>query len=219
MILLFLIFISFLINNPSTINQSDAYLVDDFTVPLQEEWQGRDKGFEIVYKIVDSPDNSYLSAKSIDSDNFIVKRITVDITEYPYLNWRWRIKTLPLEGDESKKEKCDVAASISLVLNANKFLPKSIKYSWSSTLNKGLSSCSPFAIWPSRCDISVVESGDSLMNKWVYEKVNVLEDYKRFYKKSKVKKKLIRAIVIMTDSDNTSSLSEADYDDIYFSKS
>jgi hypothetical protein len=53
----------------------------------------------------------------------------------------------------------------------------------------------------------------------VTEKINVLEDYKRFYNKKAIMSRKIHAIVIMSDSDNTKSISEADYDDIYFSKS
>ena len=50
------------------------------------------------------------------------------------------------------------------------------------------------------------------------EKINVLADYKQFYNLAEVDTKVIYAIVIMTDSDNTQTLSAADYDDIYFSK-
>jgi len=70
----------------------------------------------------------------------------------------------------------------------------------------------------SGADIIVVESGEALKGEWIHEKVNVLEDYKRLYNKNKVDSYYIEAFVIMTDSDNTNSLSAADYDDIFFSK-
>ena len=116
------------------------------------------------------------------------------------------------------RDSCDVAASIAVTLNTNQLLPKSIKYSWSSTLEKDSLTESPFAYWPSSCNIRVVESGAEKLGKWQSEKINVLADYKQFYNLKKVDAKIVYAIVIMTDSDNTQTVSAADYDDIYFSK-
>lgn len=192
--------------------------IDHFDNNFDNNWKGRKCGFEKIYKLKEENGNQFLSATSKDSDNFIIKEIDVDIVKYPYLNWKWRVNTLPVCGDESIKGKCDVSASIAVVLNASRLFPKSIKYSWSTTLRKGSFSKSPYAIWPSRSDIYVVESGDQNLKKWKSEKINVLSHYKQLYKEDKVKSKVIKALVIMTDSDNTGTLSEADYDDIFFSK-
>lgn len=195
----------------------DTVEVDDFSSKLENNWKGRSCGFEKIYNVKESNGNKYLSAKSIGSDNFIIKEIKVDIVKYPYLNWKWRVNTLPVAGDESRKEKCDVGASIAVVLNNSKICPKSIKYSWSTTLKKGSFSKSPYAMWPSRSDIYIVESGDQNLKTWKTEKINVLEHYMKLYKEKNLKSKEIKALVIMTDSDNTGTLSEADYDDIFFS--
>ena len=192
--------------------------VDDFEDMENADWNGRSKGHEKIYKVKSDPKGNFLSAKSQNSDNFILKEIKVDLVQYPYLNWKWRALVLPVEGDESVKGKCDVAASISVVLNASKWHPKSIKYSWSTTMTKGTFSKSPYAYWPARTDIFIVESGIEKTDIWVSEKINVLDHYKELYKDHKIKSKVIEAIVIMTDSDNTDSQSQADYDEIYFSK-
>jgi len=203
---------------PLDLPQTDRVAIDNFDDALSESWRGRYSDFATTYTIKSEADNRYLAASSEKSDNFIIKAIKVDISQYPYINWRWRARTLPVAGDESVKNKCDVTASISIVLNKSKLLPKSIKYSWSSTLAKGTQTSSPYAIWPSRCDVLVKESGSDLAGQWITEKVNLLEDYQRLYKKKRVKSKFVYALVIMTDSDNTGTLAEADYDDIFFSK-
>lgn len=195
-----------------------TYLVDDFEMGLTEDWKGRYADHEAIYQIGKEKNNQFLSATSSDSDNLIVKKIEVDLVKYPYLNWKWRATTLPKNGDESVKENCDVAASIAVILNTNRFFPKSIKYSWSSTLEKNSLTESPFAFWPSSCDIRVMESGDENLGAWQTEKINVLADYKKFNNLTTIDSKITYAIVIMTDSDNTQTLSAADYDDIYFSK-
>jgi len=211
-------FLSSWANHSSQNVSENRYLVDNFNEDLSSSWRGRYDDYNSIYTIESTDDNSYLSANSIQTDNFIIKAIDVDLVEYPYLNWRWRAHTLPVEGDESIKAKCDVAASIAVVLNKSRIIPKSIKYSWSTSLTQDSLTKSPFAFWPSRCDIRVMQSGSEESGIWVHEKVNVLEDYKLFYNKNRVKSKTANAIVILTDSDNTKSLSKADYDDIYFSK-
>jgi len=203
---------------PNPPQNRSTYIVDNFEMGLTDEWTGRHTGHEVIYQIKTQKDNQYLSAKSTNSDNLIVKKIEVDLVEYPYLNWKWRATTLPKNGDESVKASCDVAASIAVILNTNQFFPKSIKYSWSSTLEKNSLTESPFAFWPSSCDIRVMESGDENLGVWKREKINVLADYKRVNNLTSVDSKVIYAIVLMTDSDNTQTLSAADYDDIYFSK-
>lgn len=138
--------------------------------------------------------------------------------EFPYLNWKWRAKSLPASGDESEKEYCDAAASIAVVLKLSKWRPRSIKYTWSTTLVSGMETHSPYAFWPSRTDIIVLKSGINRLGEWQVEKRNILNDYLSLYGEESVESLVIEAIVIMTDSDNTKSLSAADYDNIFFSK-
>lgn len=217
-------FISFLLTillsqiNASQPPQNENYIVDNFNKNLAPTWKGRHSNFKEVYQIKTENNNQFLSAKSINSDNLIVKKIEVDLVKYPYLNWKWRVNNLPEKGDESVKQYCDVAASVAVILNTNRFFPKTIKYSWSTTLKKNSITESPFAFWPAQCDVRIVESGAANKGKWQTEKVNILADYKAFYNLSAVDSKIVYAIVIMTDSDNTQTLSAADYDAIYFSK-
>ena len=210
-----LILLSFI---QSAFSDAEVLKVEDFDEQIEDSWVGRHEDFDDVYSIADEGDERFLTAVANGSDNLIVKKVKVDITEYPYLNWRWRAHTLPEGGDESVKKTCDAAASVAVVLNKSKILPKSIKYTWSTTLAKDSLIKSPYAFWPARCDIRVIDSGSEHIGEWRTVKVNLLEDYKHFYKKKDVKSKHVRAIVIMTDSDNTGSSSSADYDQFYFSK-
>ncbi|MFK7978932.1 MAG: DUF3047 domain-containing protein [Saprospiraceae bacterium] len=198
--------------------QNEKYVVDNFNTNLTQNWKGRHANFEDIYQIKTENNKQFLSAKSINSDNLIVKKIEVDLVEYPYLNWKWRAHHLPENGNESVKQYCDAAASVAIILNTNRFFPKTIKYSWSTTLKKHSVTESPFAFWPAQCDVKIVQSGAENVGQWQTEKVNVLADYKKFYNLKEVDSKMVYAIVIMTDSDNTQTLSAADYDAVYFSK-
>jgi len=190
----------------------------DSSIP--KSWKGRTSLAKKYYRTAihkKRKKDKYLKVDNLNSDMFIIKKLNIDIVKYPYLNWKWRVRKLPVGGNESIKNKADNGASITVVLVASKWKPKSIKYSWSTTLKKGTVTKSPYCIWPAKCDIVVMRSGKKLKNKWVYEKRNVAEDYKKFYNDFGVKSYKIEALVIMSDSDNTKSVSAADYDNIYFS--
>ena len=197
-------------------------MIEDFETnqsgEFPEHWKGRKKKAKQFYRVADEVNNKYLEAHTKDSHMFVIKKAEVDIAQYPYLNWKWRPNIFPPDGDETVKKKCDVVASVNVVLVAVKWKPKTIKYSWSTTLPVGTRSRSPFSKWPARADIVVIRSGIGDQEGWITEKVNVLEDYKKLYKKESVESFEIGAIVLMSDSDNTGSESAADYDDIYFSR-
>jgi len=185
---------------------------------LPSDWHLRRQSDVREYEVRSEDGNHYLHAATSSSDMMVVKKISVDIVQYPFVTWRWRVHELPANGDESVKQYCDVPASVSFVTNRTKLLPKSIKYTWSSTLPVGTVTESPFAFWPARTDIIVIDSGTDKQGQWVTVKRNILKDYKQLYGKTKVKSKKLTAIAIMSDSDNTGTAAIADYDEIVFSK-
>lgn len=75
----------------------DIIWVDNFDQSkinqLPADWKGRKKKASKYYKVVHAnPDSSnhVLSAHTKDSDMFIIKKVKVDIAQYPFLNWKWR---------------------------------------------------------------------------------------------------------------------------------
>jgi len=221
--MLFIIF--FLISTHQRFARSkNTIYIDSFQSSKENKfplrWVGRGKKAFDFYKVVKEKltHNKYLKVVNINSDMMILKKKKIDIVKYPFLNWKWRTHKYPPQGNESVKKYCDSVASVYVILYASKWRPKSIKYSWSTTLTKGTITKSPYCVWPAQCDIVILRSGKRLKEKWIFEKRNVLTDYKRFYKKENVESFIIDGIVIMSDSDNTHSIVEADYDSIYFSK-
>ena len=223
--------VSFVVVNLPLRGGSIRFWIDDFensqVGKMPQNWKGRSneakKYYVVAEELVRGKKNKYLKVDNIKTAQFILKLSKVDIVKYPFLNWRWRVRVLPPNGDESVKKYCDVPASINVVLEDGRILgmipkPKTIKYSWSSTLKVNTITRSPFAYWPSRCDIIVLRSGPRLKGRWIREKRKVLRDYKKFYKLQKVDSKIIDLVTIMSDADSTGKVSAADYDDIYFSK-
>jgi hypothetical protein len=83
-----------------------------------------------------------------------------------------------------------------------------LEYVWDKNLPEGAIMTSPYF---KNIKIIVAESGEKNLGNWVYEKRNVYEDFKKAFSR---KPPEVGAIAIMTDTDNTTSTAEANYDEI-----
>lgn len=136
----------------------------------------------------------------------------INIYETPILSWRVRAENLPENANEEDKDRNDSVASIYVVFDMGhvlfKKVPKSIRYTWSSTLKEGTELSKFFG----NQKIIVVESGKQKVGQWVTFKRNIVEDYRRLFEDNPPRNPL--AILILSDGDSTGSYVEADYDDI-----
>jgi hypothetical protein len=179
----------------------------DGTFP--EGWKSRGgKGSE-VYR-VRSNHEAYLEANAIDSAVTIAKEFEYDLKEYPFLKWQWRVLEYPQGGDERFKGTGDSAAAIYVIFEG-RFRPDNVKYVWSSSLPLGTTTESPYS---SKTKIVVLRNQSSHLGEWVSESVNVYADYKRLFGQEP---KLVQAIGLMSDSDNTQSKAVAHYRGIMIS--
>ncbi len=164
------------------------------------------------YFVLKEDENKFLRyyGTSANHLNFPLVNKDVDIYETPILSWRWRVWNLP-EG-ASEKDENDVAASIYVVFDLGHVLwrevPKSIRYTWSSTLPEGTELPKFFG----NQKIVVLESGKDGLGEWKTFERNIVEDYKRLFGDSPPETPL--AILILSDADDTGSVAKADYDDI-----
>ena len=168
-----------------------------------EGWKSRGGDGSKVYT-VKTDRGSYLEAKAIHSAISIAKKFEYDLKEYPFLSWQWRVLELPIGGDERYKKTGDSAAAI-YVIFPGYLRPDNIKYVWSASLPIGTTTKSPYN---SKTKVIVLRSESSPVGVWVSEKVNVYEDYKRLFGREP---KPVKAIGLMSDSDNTKSSAIANY--------
>ncbi len=193
---------------------SSSIIVDDFNVEIvnsfPSSWKAASKKGSTLYKILEENANRYLNINVTDDSINIAKEIEWDLKQHPLLQWRWRIHKEPLGADPRNESTHDCAAAVYvLIKNGLSPLPKYIKYIWCNSLESG----TRFFFKKNRA-IVVMRGKDDNLSEWYKETRNVLEDYKYFYGDKKPK---IKGISILSDSNNTHSESEADYDDIIIS--
>jgi len=208
--ILFLLFVPAKADNDRLIIESFSSGVDEKGVPLG--WELKEKEGSPIIKLEKEDDIYALHLISEQGSFGLTKKINIDIKEYPYINFRWKVMELPENGDFRKKETDDQAAQIYIAFGTFRLTAKIVGYLWDNKAPKLTTGVSP--AW-SRTRLIVLESGPEKIGEWVCERRNIYDDYKELFKKEPSGAKLISLYI---NSQHTKSRAESYFGEIYFSK-
>ena len=170
------------------------------------------------YQFVDNgPNDHYLHLRSGSDNSFTVGyEPKFNVKEYPWLEWDWKMITLPKGGDVRWKERDDEAGQMCVVygLRLTGF-DTSLCYLFQEDGPKDTPIASQKQSDAHHLIIRTAKSGDPL-GVWLHERRNLLEDYKRVYGHEPSE---LANLAIQIDSDDTHSSAEAYYRDIVLGKS
>jgi hypothetical protein len=138
----------------------------------------------------------------------------IDLKETPVLEWTWKAVTLPKNGDCRKKTADDQAAQLYVVWPR---FPEAVRsqiigYIWDTTTPAGSIVKSEKT---STVTYVVMRSGTADLGKWITERRNLVEDYKKIYGSQPDGPGYIS---IAIDSDDTVSSAESFFGKILFRK-
>jgi hypothetical protein len=177
-------------------------------------WQEKQFAGQTRYVLVADQEKGWvLKAQSKGTASGLVKQGSIDIDQTPYLNWSWKVTSLPAVADEKTKEGDDYPARIYVIFKTGRWFwtTRAVNYVWNSTYPPG-------ATWPNAftdnaCMIAV-QAGKDRSGVWLAEKRNIKQDILNCFG---VKVSRIGAVALMTDSDNSADEATAYYGDIFFS--
>ena len=209
----FFLLISILLVLPPGTDASDVQIIDDFNSGINSHWVNNEFSGLTHYSVVAQDGESVLQAISEAAASALVFEKKYSLTNYPILSWRWKIKdTLP-KGDARIKSGDDYPARIYVVFpHWNPFMTRSINYIWANKLPQGEHVPS---LYTSNSVMIAAQSGGQNSGRWMTERHNVLEDYRRVFGEEPP---AVGAIVVMSDSDDTGGRSVGWYDDIRIEK-
>jgi hypothetical protein len=168
------------------------------------------------FAVVEEGGHKVLRLKSTDDSSNVSKdiRSKVNLKETPILEWSWKVVTLPKGGDSRRKETDDQAAQIYVTWPR---FPEAVRsriigYIWDTTAPVGATVKSQKT---GTVTYVVVRSGSADLGKWLTERRNVLEDFKRIYGEEPDDPSVISFGI---DSDDTKSTAESYMGAIYFTK-
>jgi hypothetical protein len=211
---IFATLVFFLMSNAG-FSQGEIRIIEQFfghSEISNEIFGWKEKSFvgQTKYAIIAQENNQALHARADSAASGLFKEIKYDPKEWPILSWRWKVIQLPEKGDVRFKETDDYGARVYVVFpHFLKWKTKTISYIWARKLPKGEHIPNPWL--PKNAVMLAVQSGADSLGRWIAEKRNVFEDYKRIFGSEPPR---VGAIAIMSDSDNTGGVAEAFYDDI-----
>ena len=134
-----------------------------------------------------------------------------DPEQYPVLTWRWRVDRMPPRADISRRSGDDAAARLFVVFHdpADPSIKRRLEYVWDTTHAAGSIIPDPYS--PDTIKAIVLESGSEKLGQWVPEKVNLVSDYQRAFG---TKPGRVKTIAFGSNSEETHTATEADFDDL-----
>jgi Protein of unknown function (DUF3047) len=185
------------------------------------------------YSLVPYNGTVALRAQADASASGLQYDLSVDVHEFPWLSWHWKVPALIPGADntqqhvedsparvivtfEGGREKLPEAEQINYdlakAMTGNDLPFATIMYIWENNLPEGTVIDHPMS---TRIKFIVAASGSRDVNRWHERRVNVLEDFRRAFGEEPPR---IRAVGLMSDSDNTGGQAVAYYGDIQFRK-
>lgn len=202
---------------------SDRFVVEDWSnVPVGTKgippgWERQRWGSPAYdFTVVENSGHPVLRLLSKDDSSTITKEIKgkVNLRQTPILEWRWKVVTLPTNGDSRRKETDDQGAQIYVGWPRFPEMVRSriIGYIWDTTAPAGTVVKSQKT---STVTYVVVRSGPADLGKWITEQRNVAEDFRKIYGEEPESP---GGITFGIDSDDTHSSGESFMGSIVFRK-
>jgi hypothetical protein len=193
---------------------AEVVVVEDWTQPLLGA-RGIPTGwrpYETIggrpaydFTVVESDGRRALLLKSHDDHSTIARELHVDLRATPILEWSWKAVQLPAGGDIRRKETSDLTAHIYVIWPRFPAMVRSrlIGYVWDAaapvqTVEKSRKTSS--------VHFFVLRSGPGELGRWLTERRNVLEDYRRVFGEDPEDP---RALALSIDTNDTHSEAEA----------
>jgi hypothetical protein len=133
-------------------------------------------------EIVSDNGQPVLHLRSKGDNSTISRELTgsVDLNETPILEWRWKVMTLPTGGNACQKSTDDEAAQVYVawVRSPEAVRSRIIGYVWDSTAPAGTICKSQKT---ATVTYVVLRSGSDELGKWITERRNVVEDFRKIY--------------------------------------
>jgi hypothetical protein len=157
------------------------YKTNDGKLKLPEAWEIRTKISvkPTTFSVSEEKGTTFLSVKSDDSTGTAICKLdNADLKKTPILTWKWRAYKLPEKGDGRKREKDDQACGL-YIGTGNMFNKKSISYRWDTDTPVGTEGEISYVMGSIKVKWITLKNKDSELKKWLIEKRNIAEDFKK----------------------------------------
>jgi len=187
----------------------DCRVIDDFSKAavgeFPSDWKVRKDAGKEAYAVKEEDGKRFLHANAKNLGIQAAREYEWDLKAYPVLAWSWRPLEFPRGADE-KDGKNDSALAVYVLVPYSRIRgPKAVKYIWSEKVPEGTRLESNGGL----TQVRVLDSGTDKRGQWVEHRINVRDDYLKYFDEKDVPK--AAGIAVLTDSDDTKSSAQGDY--------
>lgn len=167
------------------------------------------------HRVVREDGNTVLMAESEMAASALWCVLDVHPGDSARISWRWKVSRSLTENTREREKRGDDYAARLLVFFGPRLFgagSRAISYVWAGNEPRESTYRSPYS---SRIGTVVLESGDRRAGRWVSEERDVVADYRTIFDRSP---KMVAAVALMVDTDNTGLEAVAWFDDIVFER-
>lgn len=200
-------------HNPAGAQQAEDVQVGLFSAGDLKGWESRAFKGQTAYQLAMDGGNRVLVARTNGGASGQFRKIKIDLTRTPFINFSWKVSGVYAGINEASKSGDDFPARIYVVREKGLMGMNSLalNYVWSSAKPAGSMWSSPYT---SQVKLLALDSGAGKTGAWSRHKRNVREDLRRAFGEDIT---VIDAVALMSDSDDFKGKAEAAYGDIWFS--
>jgi hypothetical protein len=156
-----------------------------------------------------------LHLRSERSSFALYRDVVVDLNEFPFLSWAWKVMRLPAAGDVRERAADDQAAQVYVIFPRWPAPTRNsdvVGYVWDSRAPVGTRLTSTQA---ANVKIIVLESGRSRAETWRVEQRDVAKDYAALFGRPAPR---VGQVAVMIDTNDTKESAEALIGDLSFAR-
>lgn len=169
------------------------------------------------YRLVaDKLQGTVIQATARASVAGLTRKLEIDPQQYPFVTWSWKVSATLDMADLTRKESDDSPAR--LMVSFGRDYSKggrpegTLCYVWATDEVKGSFTLNPYS---PDIMVIVVASGEEKIGTWQQYRRNLVDDYHRAFGEPPKK---IRAVTLLSDTDNTGAQVDAWYGSVRFER-
>ena len=164
------------------------------------------------YQLIEDEDQIVLQANAQASASGLIRRIQVDLNEYPILKWRWKVIKPVQNCDITQKETDACSARVFVTFGGQLRGLRALNYVWTAGVDKEQVLTSPVA---TQVKVMVLRNDSDPLETWIEEQRDLRQDFQQVFGSDPPK---VSGVAVMTDSFRIREEVLACYGDILFSR-
>ncbi len=164
------------------------------------------------YQLIEDEDQIVLQANAQAASSGLIRRIQVDLNDYPILQWRWKVIKPVQNCDITQKETDACSARVFVTFGGQLRGLRALNYVWTAGVEKEQVITSPVA---AQVKVMVLRNDADPLETWIEERRDLRQDFQQIFGNDPPK---VSGVAVMTDSFRTGEEVLACYGDILFSR-